>query len=598
MTLKSRMRNAAKRQNNPSSSPNASMNRAGGVAFEITDPATKLVTMTGGAFFAEPRYYNGDLAAKRVTAGKDAAAQEKFDKLKQRLEANEDNIKWMRGAELDEVTKEIFVTASEIASGPNPEDLLIIARWLRKDMNIRSTPQALLVVASRLDSTKPFVRKYAPFIAVRPDEIKTCLLMHRYFFGMKSIKNCLAQGLSDAMSLFRERALLKYDSPGWPTWKDVLQVLPRGKGRPLAPELAGYFLKGEVIDAKATPVIAARKELARKSEFDVGARKLALDSMVNWEVLLSQFGNEKKEVWEFLIQEDLVGYMALMRNLRNMLQAGVGPKTVQAASMKIADRDEVLRSKQLPFRYLSAYCALNGAAGIADEADMSELLAAVKLASNVAAENIRIPGVTAIFADGSGSMTTANVSEKSSVTCAQAAGVMAGIAAKSGDRTYLFEFATDVREVRFSKTDTVLDIAAKVATGNGVNGHGTDGYKIPKALMEKGLTPDRVIVLSDMQCWNSKSYGGWNSRSSSRALCDTWADYVKSSAEAKNTWLHCVHLNGYGDSPVDEGARVHQIGAFSEKVFDILLQVEGAIGEEPVPTIEQIREKHKVNKQG
>ena len=44
----------------PSNSPKATVNRAGGVAFEIQDPAVKLVTMTGGSFFAEPRFYDGD----------------------------------------------------------------------------------------------------------------------------------------------------------------------------------------------------------------------------------------------------------------------------------------------------------------------------------------------------------------------------------------------------------------------------------------------------------------------------------------------------------------------------------------------------------
>ena len=175
---------------------------------------------------------------------------------------------------------------------------------------------------------------------------------------------------------------------------------------------------------------------------------------------------------------------------------------------------------------------------------------------------------------------------------------MAGIAARSGEKTYLFEFATDVRGVRFSKTDTVLDIAAKVATGNGVGGHNTNAWKIAEFLREKGLTPDRVIVLSDMQCWNDSSMsgaGGFYARNANerKSMCDTWAKYRKSSAEAKDTWLHCVHINGYGDSSVDKGDRVNQVGAFSEKVFDMLLRVEGAMGEDPVPTIEQIRQKYK-----
>ena len=598
-TLKSCMKSAAHAQTLPSNAANASVNRAGGVAFEISDPSLKLVTMTGGSFFAEPTFYAGTLAAKRVSAVKGASTREKFDRMEQRLLAVDNKTTWIDTSDVDSVTKEILATATAIAEGPNPEDLLIIAKWLRKDMNIRATPQALLVVASRLDATKPFVRKYAPHIVVRPDEVKTCLLMHRFFFGMKSLKNCLGQGLSDAMSKFGERALLKYDSAGWPTWKDVLQVLPRGGGRPLAAPMAKYFLKGEVVDASATPIIAARKELAQLDTFGVKAKTLAKASMVNWEVLLSQF-SDKKAVWEFLLDENLVGYMALLRNLRNMLQAGISPDTVKKVSLYLADRDEVVRSKQLPFRFLSAYKSLMDADGVKDTADLAELLAAVELASNVAAESISLPGTTAIFADASGSMTSQTVSDKSSRTCAEVASVMAGIAAKASDRAYLFEFATDVKGIRFSKTDTVLGIANRFKH-EGVGGHNTNAWKIAEFLREKGITPDRVIVLSDMQAWNDSSMsglGGYHARSASerKAMCDTWGDYVASSKAARDTWLHCIHLNGHGDSPVDSGARVNQLSGFSEKVFGMLLDTEGGRTvdgpQTSIPTVEQIRINH------
>jgi len=81
-----------------------------------------------------------------------------------------------------------------------------------------------------------------------------------------------------------------------------------------------------------------------------------------------------------------------------------------------------------------------------------------------------------------------------------------------------------------------------------------------------------------------------------KAVCNTWADYVDSSAKAKDTWLHCVHLNGYGDTVVDEGSHVNQVAGFSEKVFGMLLKAEGSSGavdvndNDGVPTVEQIRQ--------
>ena len=593
-TVKSKMRAAVAQQNLPSNAKNASVNRAGGVAFEIEDPALKLVTMTAGAFFMEPRFYDGELGAKRQLAGKNASTASRFAKMEQRLNAAVNDLSLAPKSELDSVTLEIITAASEIAKGSNPEDLLIIARWLRNDMNMRMTPQALLVIASRMDATKGFVRAYAPTIVLRPDEVKTCILIHRYFFGMKVVNNPLGNGLSDRMAQFGEKALLKYDGPGWPTWKDVLNILPRrGAGKPVSKEIAAYFISNKIVDENATPVIAARKELASLTTLSTRAKDLARKSQVNWEVLLSQFGQTdagKKEVWEYLIDENLLGYMALMRNLRNILQAGVSVDAISKVSMKIADRDEVLRSKQLPFRFLSAYRSLVDGARIRDEADMSELLAALELASNVAAENIHLPGTTAIFVDASGSMSNVRVSSKSTVTCAEAASMMAGIVAKACDRAYVFGFACDIKEVRFSKTDTVIGVAKKIPT-DGVNGHNTNAYKIPLELAKLGLKPDRVIILSDLQAWDDSSMTGSNSRLSDKkekAVCDTWGAYHKTS---KDTWLHCVHLNGSGDTPVNEGERVNQAAGFSEKVFDMLLKAEGNASAAAVPTVQQIRDK-------
>ena len=49
---------------------------------------------------------------------------------------------------------------------------------------------------------------------------------------------------------------------------------------------------------------------------------MKLDIPKTWETTLSAKGN-KKEVWEDLIMSNSVPYMAMMRNLRNILKAGL-----------------------------------------------------------------------------------------------------------------------------------------------------------------------------------------------------------------------------------------------------------------------------------
>jgi len=588
-TMNKIVRNKVKAQRKPSNSSKATVNRAGGVAFEVSDPALKLVTMVGGAFFAEPRFYNADACIpKRVSGGK-------FSKLVERIQLVDDKLKGFASCEeLDDTAKEVMATIVDVANSGNPEDLMAIANWLRNEMNIRLTPQVILVLASKIDATKGFVREYAPFIIKRPDEVKNILLLHRFFFGMKSLSNGLNMGLGDAVSRFGERGLMKYEGASFPSWKDVLCWIKRKKGWPLEDAVAKYFITGKVVDSDKTPIVAARKALSVLSDFsDERARELAKTSLVNWEVLLSQFPKQKKDVWEFLIDERLLGYMATMRNLRNILQAGVSHECVEKVASFLSNEKAVLNSKQLPFRFLSALKSIDIYDDNIDSVDRNVLAEAVEQAADYACSNVSLPGVTAVFADASGSMTSCNVSARSSVTCADAASVLCGIVAKSAEKPYVFGFATDTKVINYTKNDTVLGIAGKMPHG-GIGGHNTNAWKIPLLLKEKGIYPDRVIILSDMQCWDDTSMagsGGWHARSRSeqKAVCDTWADYVASSKDAKKTWLHCIHLNGSGDAIVDEGSQTNQLAGFSEKVFNMLARTEGGEGD-PLPTVEQIRD--------
>ena len=80
-------RKAARGASLPSESAEATVNRAGGVSFDITNPSVKMITMTGGSFFNEPRYYTEDACIpQRLASGK-------LGKLKERIKVNESRAK-------------------------------------------------------------------------------------------------------------------------------------------------------------------------------------------------------------------------------------------------------------------------------------------------------------------------------------------------------------------------------------------------------------------------------------------------------------------------------------------------------------------------
>ena len=62
-------------------------------------------------------------------------------------------------------------------------------------------------------------------------------------------------------------------------------------------------------------------------------KKLIAGTMITpdtWEVALSA-GTDKREAWERLLREQKLGALALLRNLRNMHEAGVSDKLVASA---------------------------------------------------------------------------------------------------------------------------------------------------------------------------------------------------------------------------------------------------------------------------
>jgi len=569
-------------KNKASNDPKAMLNRAGGVAFEIEDPATKLITMTGGSFFAEPNYYDSDscIASRNAATGK-------LGKLQVRLQTVQNKIAEFTDCEgLDGVAQEVIATIWDVLNSKNPKDALSIANWLRNEVNIRLTPQIILAIASRHPAAQKYIREYATKIIVRPDEVKSVLMAHRFFFGNKTVKNCLNMGIGDAISGFSEKALIKYDSDNFPKWKDVLRWIKRKQGWPLSKEMASYFTHG-IVSEKGTPIAYKRKLLAAKETFDAEAKKLALESFVNWEVLMSQFGRDKEsknEVWSFLVENDLLGYMALLRNVRNMLTADVDMKVIKAVAAKLSDKEQVARSKQLPFRFLMAHQVIQQESG--DPLKISKITEAIENAANISAINIpELQGLTAIFADNSGSMST-SVSEKSQMSCAGAANALCGIVAQRSEDAYVAAFATAVGVVNFTKNDTVISVANKVANAD-TDGWSTNAHLCIEWLEKNRIYPDRIIILSDMQCWDS-NYGV-------RSIADAWQKYKKNRS-ADKVWLHSVHLNGYGDTPVRESQdRVNLVSGFSEKIVTMMLKAEGSLGENigeefSISTIDQIRE--------
>jgi hypothetical protein len=214
---------------------------------------------------------------------------------------------------------------------------------------------------------------------------------------------------------------------------------------------------------------------------------------MTWEDALSIAGPDLDKAWLWEAMIPSMGYMALLRNLRNFDEAGVSDRVAKRVADKLADPGEVARSRQLPYRFLSAY----------ETARSPRWGPALDTALRLSLANLpTLPGRSLVLVDTSASMTSMSCSKRSTVTPAKAAAMFGvALASKLGSHNVdLVGFANGVFWHRIRLGDSVLRQVAAFVGRTGEVGHGTD---IAGALRSAYHTHDRVFVISDMQTMSS-----------------------------------------------------------------------------------------------
>jgi hypothetical protein len=245
--------------------------------------------------------------------------------------------------------------------------------WLRGEANMRSASlvAAAESVKARLDAAKlgeigngARNRQLINAALQRADEPGELLAYWTSRHG-RAIPKPVKRGVGDAVRrLYNEYGLLKYDtaSKGF-RFADVIDLVHPDAVAPWQGELFSYALDrrhGRGGEITGLPMVDAqmfvRSEFGRNPEILLDADKLKAAGMT-WEDALSLAGSrvDKAELWAALIPS--MGYMALLRNLRNFDEAGVSDFAASHVAGKLADPEQVKRSRQLPMRFLSAYRA-------------------------------------------------------------------------------------------------------------------------------------------------------------------------------------------------------------------------------------------------
>ncbi|KAM9789460.1 telomerase protein component 1 [Neosynchiropus ocellatus] len=296
-------------------------------------------------------------------------------------------------------------------SESDPQFVLKVAVYTRQELNIRITANFLLALAANLPATKSHLRRYICAAVQLPSDWLEVVRIYSKCFS-PSLPMSLKKGLTDKFKEFKEYQLAKYNTrkhrckhpgkaakaktkPGaeqMKKWAELLNSEPAILEKYLQSE------KREVVDKKQEqfslkkmihrlhikePADHVMAILGRKYPADVKAftrsglkgqwdheragQRMKLKEPETWERLLSREGN-KAATWERLIDNKSLPFMAMLRNLRNMIIQGISERHHQKIIGRLTNKKAVIQSRQFPFRFLTAYKVMMELRRMASEA--------------------------------------------------------------------------------------------------------------------------------------------------------------------------------------------------------------------------------------
>jgi len=428
------------------------------------------------------------------------------------------------------------------------------AGWLRTDAHMRSAALILAAetVAARLAAgLAGSNRQIINSVLQRADEPGEFLAYWTAHHG-RNLPQPVKRGVADAaVRLYTEKSLLRYDtdSHGYrfgdvirlthpqpkAAWQDALFRYAVGRRigiEDLTPEDSlTTITKNALLRAvgpDAVTMLADEGSLAAELA-GAGMSWEQIPALVN--------GPWTAQLWEAIIPS--MGYMALLRNLRNFDQAGVSDEVAAKVGERLADPEQVARSRQLPMRFLSAYNAAPSLRwGWYLERALGHAL------NNVPA----LPGRTLILVDTSSSM-NAGFSKDGSLHRWDAATMFALALAARAEDADVFSYSTKAMEFPQVAGESLLRSLERWRKDGYFIGGGTATAAATKALF---AGHHRVVILTDEQT------GGYHYGDPGTVLPQT-------------TPLYVMNLAGYKHGQNASGtAYRHVFGGLTDSMFGLI----------------------------
>lgn len=508
------------------------LNWMGGDSYKV-NPLLTLKMAASSCFFGEPMYYHGDKYSQSYTY--DSLTNVEIEYLRSELDSI-DPQEWRKYT-----PKQLIESAIDSAIEYSLEGTLQIAIEIRNDDHIRLTPQVILVRAANhpVSKGKDIIGNYAEKIILRTDDAINGLAYQFSAYG-KPVPNSLKK-----------------------VWAKFLENQDDYS-------LAKYKLEGHKVNLYDLVNISHPKSTDSLNKLMTG--KLALGKEIEtWESLISREGSNKV-TWTKAV--DVMGHMALLRNLRNLLKNEVNKNLF--ISKLIAGAKT---GKQLPFRYWSAY-------NVISEFNCTELESALNTCMSITLENLpKLNGKVISLCDNSASATDTTISSMGTVQVSTIANLSALITAMNADEGIVGVFGDNLK--MYNPKDDSKNLFQKLKhinnIGDRIGGSTENGIWIffRDALKNKEWY-DHIFIYSDMQAGHGGLYGMnpeeyrdylWRIGNSSYSYPSCYIDVAKLITKYrkevnKDVKVFLIQVAGYKDTIVPEFYKdTYILGGWSENLL-------------------------------
>jgi hypothetical protein len=264
-----------------------------------------------------------------------------------------------------------------------------------------------------------------------------------------------------------------------------------------------------------------------------------------------ELATAKTENFSELIKSGKIGYLALLRNLRNIVTLN-DTALLDDACRLLINADFIKKSLVLPHQIdLALEVMLTEFSGNA----MAKIAVALNTAYEKSVPNLAEyfnEGRTAVVLDVSGSMSTKTMIEKSkySNSSARTKGALIAATLAKGIAADTYVFADRCARVSYNPLDSVHTLAKALASGNYGVGGGTSWSTIFPVLANSGRY-DRVFLISDEQGADSVER--------------SYTSYVKQFGYPET---YVINMCGYAPTMLKESTHVHRLFGYSPDVYE------------------------------